>query len=914
MKEFLIAILACALAPAILPAQRSPIGNIDNQKRHILAGHLQSQLANATDLGPAADTLEIVGSMLLQASPVQTAGISGFLERLQDPASPDFHAWLTPEEFADRYGANEEEIQTIADWLRSQGLTVVSTARARNRITFRGPVRSVENAFQTRIRRFGVDGEIHFANAREPSVPDVFAALVLAVTGLHDFRLKPRVAHNTSVTSGRNFLAPDDIATIYNLKPLYAAGTNGTGQKLAVVGQTQINLSDIQQFRSAYGLPANDPQITLVPNLPNPGTVAGDLLEADLDLEWSGAVARNATILYVYSQNVEDALQYVVDNNLAPVVSMSYGLCEQQTGSRGLAALRATAQQAVAQGITWLASSGDSGAADCFSSRGRNTSPLAVDAPASVPEVTGVGGAEFNEGTGTYWNRTNDANQASAISYIPETVWNDSSLTSPAAGGGGASILFPKPSWQAGPGVPADSARDVPDISLTASASHDGYLFFSGGQQGAVGGTSASAPVFAGMVALLNQFQVANGLQAKPGLGNINPQLYLLAQSAPSAFHDITSGNNKVTQCEPKATACTPGSIGYDAGPGYDLATGLGSVDAFNLITAWGKSPLGAKSTATLVSSVRDTTIAFTASTVLTATVNGAGGITPTGTVTFLLGTVPLGSAPLSGTGGKATATLTVQGTQLTPGTVSIAVQYNGDSAYNPAVTSVLLVVTPPLVLTVTASTNAASFRQVYAPGMIMSVFGALLANSTQSPAVLPLPTQFAGVAATVNGVAAPLYYISPSQINLQIPYATAAGTASLRITFNAQTSVTNITIAFNSPGIFTNPANGAPVPDQTAKRGQTVTLYITGEGAVTPQPATGSLPLPGTTPVPTQQVKVSVGGVTAPTTYVGVPSWSIGATQINYTVPLTAPLGAQPVIVTVGTAASAPATITVTP
>ena len=914
MKKFLIAIALCLLAPLVLAAQRTRIGSIDNQRRHMLVGEVNSRVSGATDLGPAADSLEITGALLLQPSPVQTAALSGFLDRLLDPSSPDFHRWLTPEEFADRFGSGEEDVRTTGDWLRSQGLTVIASARARNRVTFRGLVRSVEKAFQTNIRRFNADGEIHFANAKEPSVPAAFSEIALAVTGLHDFRLKPRVAHYTSSASGRNFLAPDDVATIYNLKPLYAAGINGTGQKLAVVGQTAVNLTDVRLFRSAYGLPANDPQLTLVPGLPDPGTVSADLEEANLDIEWAGAIARNATINFVYSLNVEDALQYAVDNNLAPVVSMSYGLCEQQTGSRQLAALRATAQQAVAQGITWLASSGDSGAADCFSSKGRTSSPLAVDAPASIPEVTGVGGTQFNEGNGTYWNKTNDANLASAVSYIPEAVWNDGSPTSPASGGGGVSLFFPKPAWQTGPGVNPDGARDVPDISLSASAAHDAYLYYTGGQQSAVGGTSASAPVFAGIVTLLNQYQVANGLQAKAGLGNINPQLYVLAQSAPAAFHDITTGNNKVNPCEPRATACSPGSIGYDAAPGYDLATGLGSVDAFNLITAWGKSPLGAKSTATLVSTVRDSTIAFTASTVITATVNGVGSVTPTGTVSFLLGTVSLGSAVLTGTGGKATGTLTIQGIQFSPGTVAIGVQYNGDSAYNAATASVSVSVTPPAVLTVTASTNAASFKQVYAPGMILSVFGALLANSTQSPTALPLPVQFGGVTATVNGVAAPLYYISPSQINLQIPYGTAAGTASLRISFNGQTSHTNITIAAASPGIFVNPANGAPVPYQTAKRGQEVALYITGEGAVTPQPATGSVPLPGATPVPTQQVKVSVGGVTAPTTFVGVPSWSIGVTQINYTVPLTAPLGSQLVVVTVGNAASAPATITITP
>jgi uncharacterized protein (TIGR03437 family) len=800
-----------------LLAQRpSRIGRIDNQKRHILQGHLHPALASATDLGSAPDSLEIMGSLVLQPSATQTTDLNAFLERLQDPSSPDYHKWLSPEEFGDRFGATAEEVATTRQWLESQGLTVVSAARARNRIAFRGPVRKVEQTFGTQIHRYNSDGEVHFANATAPSVPEAFANVVVAVAGLHDFRLKPHIAQNVSLrfisASGRNYLAPDDVATIYNLNPLYAAGINGTGQKLAVVGQSQVSLTDLQQFRVVNGLTPNDPQITLVPGLPDPGTVTGDVDEAHLDLEWSAAVARNASVVYVYSENVFDALQYAVDQNVAPIISMSYGLCEQQMGSADLNSQRATAQQAVAQGITWLAAAGDNGAADCWSSRGRTISPLAVDAPGSIPEVTSVGGTEFNEGAGTYWNKTNTATQGSAVSYIPETAWNDSTATNLSAGGGGASTFFAKPSWQTGPGVPGDGFRDVPDISFSASPAHDAYLFYTGGKQQAVGGTSAGAPLMAGVIALLNQYQMANGLQSTPGQGSINPRLYALAQSAPSAFHDVTTGNNDVTPCQPRATGCQAANIGYSAGPGYDQATGLGSIDAFNLIMSWKGSAV---------------------------------------------------QAPFAATG----------------------------------------------------ATNAASFKQVYAPGMILAVFGTSLAAAPLSAPSVPLPLQLGGVTVTVNGVAAPLYYVSPTQVNLQIPYNTPVGNAAVTVSFNGQTSTTNINVAANSPGIFMNTANNAPVPNQTAARGQTVTLFITGDGAVTPQPVTGSSPDPsGATPVPTAQpVAVTVGGISATLTFVGVPSWSVGVTQINYTIPNSVPLGAQPVVVTVGSAQSAPATITIT-
>jgi uncharacterized protein (TIGR03437 family) len=814
--KYLVFLITCSLLSTSLLAQRpSRIGRIDNQKRHVLAGHIHPALASATDLGSAPDSLEITGSLSLQPSAAQTADLNAFLERLQDPSSADYHKWLSPEQFADRFGATADEVATTRQWLESQGLTVVSAARARNRIAFQGPVRKVEQAFGTRIHRYQSDGEIHFANATAPSVPEAFANIVGSIACLHDFRLKPHIAQNAASrfisASGRDYLAPDDVATIYNLNPLYAAGINGTGQKLAVVGQTQVSLTDLQQFRSANGLPPNDPQITLVPGLPDPGIVSGDSDEAHLDLEWSAAVARNASVIYVYSENVFDALIYAVDQNVAPVISMSYGLCEQQMGTADLNSQRATAQQAVAQGITWLAASGDNGAADCWSSRGRTTTPLAVDAPGSIPEVTSIGGTEFSEGSGTYWNKTNTATQGSAVSYIPETTWNDSTSGDLSAGGGGASILFSKPSWQTGPGVPADGFRDVPDISFSASPSHDAYLFYTGGKQQGVGGTSAGAPVMAGVVALLNQYAVANGLQSAPGQGNINPRLYALAQSAPSGFHDVTTGNNQVNPCQPRATGCNEPNIGYAAGPGYDQATGLGSIDAFNLITSW-------KSNAA------------------------------------------------------------------------------------------------PQPFAVTAATNAASFKQVYAPGMILAVFGTSLAGAAQSASSTPLPLQLSGVTVAVNGIAAPLYYVSPTQVNLQIPYSAAAGSAAVTVSYNGQTTTANINIAANSPGIFINTANNAPVPNQSAARGQTATLFITGDGAESPQPVTGALPDPtAATPKPTQPVSVTVGGIPAALTFVGVPSWSVGVTQINYTIPNSVSLGAQPVVVTVGSAQSAPATITIT-
>ena len=314
-------------------------------------------------------------------------------------------------------------------------------------------------------------------------------------------------------------------------------------------------------------------------------------------------MARNAKLIYVNSKNaLFTSLQYAVDQNLAPVISISYGLCEAQFSSTDIATLTAMGQQANAQGQTIVSSSGDSGAADCDYSADPNnpvksaTHGYAVDVPASLPYVTGMGGTEFSEGDDTgatqYWNGTNNGNNGSAISYIPEMVWNDTVADgSLAATGGGVSTLFTKPSWQTGAGVPADGQRDVPDVALSSSADHDGYLICSRSScvngyrrsdqtLNVIGGTSAAAPTFAGIVALLVQ-------QTNQPQGNVNPVLYGLAASAPNAFHDITTGDNMVPCTQGTKDCPAGGMIGYSAGPGYDLTTGLGSVDVGALAAAW---------------------------------------------------------------------------------------------------------------------------------------------------------------------------------------------------------------------------------------------------------------------------------------------------------------------------------------
>jgi subtilase family serine protease len=598
---------------------------IDGSRITRLSGSLHPQARAEFDRGRVNGNTIIHGvSLIFSRSAAQQKVLQKLLAEQNDRASPNYHKWLTPEQFADGFGLTEIDVAKVTAWLESEGFKVVRIARNRTQVSFTGSVARIDSVFHTEIHNYLVNGQTHFANATELSIPQSLSEVVLGVRNLDDFRPKPRntgvrripVESNfTSSLSGNHFLAPGDFAAIYGLKTLYDAGIDGSGEKIAVMGDSAIAISNIATFRSLSGLSANNPTQLLVPNSGTETVPSADeQTEAYLDLEWSGAIAKNASIIYVYVGNnpnysVWDALQYAIDNKIAPVISTSFGFCEQGLGSANALVIQGWAQTANAQGQTIIAATGDSGAADCDTTTTQAARQgLAVDIPAAIPEVSGIGGSEFtgdsaSTSTTTYWNGTNDGNNSSAISYIPEEVWNDTTASIQngsglAAGGGGASTFFSKPSWQTGTGVPADGHRDVPDVSLGASANHDPYLICSGtdgaGLQSctngfrdsqnhldAVGGTSVGAPAFAGMVALLNQATNSSGQ------GNVNSTLYGLAGSAPSAFHDITTGDNKVP-CATGSTNCpSGGSIGFSAGAGYDQASGLGSIDVYNLVTAW---------------------------------------------------------------------------------------------------------------------------------------------------------------------------------------------------------------------------------------------------------------------------------------------------------------------------------------
>lgn len=685
------ALILCLLAP-LLPAQQDRIhGSIDSRSAAVMRGSVPLQTRGLLDLGPVEADFQLGNiTLLLRPSAAQQAELEELLVEQQDPASPSYHNWLTPETYADRFGPSVADMEKIAAWLRSEGFSVRYTARGRDFISFSGTAGQVRAALHTEIHRYRLGAETHFANAADVSVPAAIEPVIAGVMGLHDFH--PKAPHkrplpNFTGADGDHFLLPDDIAAIYDLSPLYAYGYTGAGQTIVIVGQSDIDPGDIAAFRSVSGLtPTN---ILMVPTGTYPG-VTDDEIEADLDLEWSGAVARLASLVYVYSDDVQYSAYYAVDNRLAPVISESFGLCEYVVASNrmGLYDFQVEAQKGNALGITWLASSGDSGAAGCDYDAPIATQGFGVSLPASVPEVTGVGGTEFNEAGLNYWSGTNGLYGGSALSYIPEMAWNDTAVSlalggTIAASGGGMSAVYTKPAWQTGPGVPNDGARDVPDVALAASNDHDPYIVVSEGASLGVGGTSAAAPSFAGMLAVLNQFLVQNGVQKAPGLGNINTKLYSMAAGGPSGvFHDVTAGNN-IVPCEAKSPDCSNGQFGYAAGLGYDLVTGLGSVDAYNFVTAWAGIPV-ANTSMTLTAN--PASIAPNGSAVLTATVTAASGTrTPDGPVAFTVAGNALGTAALSGSGGTATASITVYGGELLAANDAVQAYYGGNPLFTPA-------------------------------------------------------------------------------------------------------------------------------------------------------------------------------------------------------------------------------------
>ena len=720
-----------SVSATVVSAQRSPVIPAG---RVTLAGNVHPMARAELDIGRLDSAVTLSGlSLFFRMPPERRALERRAVTQVQDPGSSRYHQWLSPEQYAAEFGATREDVARAAEWLASRGLSVDGPSRTGTRLRFQGTVAQIEQAFQTEMHEYRVRGQDHFAMSRAPSMPAELAGGVLGLHGLHDFlakapphQMRPQYALPVTGADGgpTSFpvLAPADFAKIYDLDGLYAANITGAGVTIAVAGRSDYNDADVAAFRSTFGLPPNQPIRVLVPNTGPPSvTDAADLAEAELNLEWAGAVAPDATIKFVYSgtgrnSGALDAMLYAIEQHSAPVLSQSYYECENWVTPVDASVEEDYADIASLEGMTVVVAAGDMGAAGCDSQSELAASlGKAVLYPASVPSFVAVGGSQFQltpSNQATYLNA-----QLDAISYIPETGWNETLFDVDAgygglgAGGGGASRLFSKPYWQL-PNTPHDGSRDLPDVALSASSDTLPYAVSmswtasDGDAQAlqpqaltAYGGTSVSAPAFAGVLALLNQ-AVSNAHPGMPvGLGNANLELYGLANSAASsdAFHDITGGDN-VVPCQPGSPDCPaspPYQFGYAAGPGYDQVTGLGSIDVANLVAAWTAltptstvlhvaasgsaegSPLNL--TATVAS--KATSNAMTGSVTFYFVASGDGGAGLSGT----LGTAQLTASTSSGMeGGTASLMATAPG-GLDGSGVSIGAFYGGDPHYLPS-------------------------------------------------------------------------------------------------------------------------------------------------------------------------------------------------------------------------------------
>jgi hypothetical protein len=723
--------------PSTAVPQQLITEDLDLSQLTMLKGNTHPLARPQFDLGTAPASLPMERMLLvLKRSPGQEAALRKLLDDQQDKKSPRYHQWLTPTQFGQQFGPTDADMQTITSWLQSYGFQVGST-KGRTVLEFSGSASQVQEAFHTTIHRYVVNGEQHWANASNPSIPTALTPAVAGVLTLHNFIKKPTIYFTGDAVLARlvhgkkpqvtfpaqngqpaiNALSPEDYAVIYNINPLYKVDNDGNGTSIAVVGRSNLfdNGQDVQDFDNTIksGNGFNSAGVNIVLNGPDPGDLGGgEEAEATLDSTWSGAIAPGANVSLVVSAttNTTDGIDlsenYIIENNLAGVMTESFSMCELYATDAQLSGASALAEQAAAQGITYVVSTGDDGAEGCDDpSSPPATHPISVNYLASTAFNVAVGGTMFNESgdPSKYWTSTPPISET-AISYIPEDVWNESSLTHGLwAGSGGASAGnvgaggttpgVPKPSWQYGVvGIPDDGVRDLPDVSLTAAA-HDPYILCLEGscvpnsdgeiEVYFVSGTSASAPSFAGIMALMDQ------AESESRLGVANYILYRLAATQ-GAYPLQCNGSNTTT---PPASGCifndvtvgdnvVPGEQGtdYQAGPGYDMTTGLGSVNVGNLYD----------NLYTVTFNPTTTSLSLGASTIMhgspmpfTVTVapsNGNG--VPTGDVALFAGQgSPIGAGFFTLAGGEVSSTTNA----LPGGFYFLQARYGGDTTFAPS-------------------------------------------------------------------------------------------------------------------------------------------------------------------------------------------------------------------------------------
>jgi subtilase family serine protease len=792
---------------------------IDESNLVTLKGSVSPLATSAADQGEASDSLQLGRTMLvLKSTPARQNALNKLVDDQQNPKSPSYHAWLKPEQYGEQFGVATQDVQKITQWLVSHGFSVEAPIAGHNLIIFSGTHAQLKAAFHTSLHRYKVHGESYFANASDPQIPAALASVVTGFSSLNNFprnalHTKPELIRRdkstwqkasaagkgqaeftTTYNNGTYYVvAPYDLATIYNIKPLWDAGIDGTGETIAIVSDSNINPADVDYFRAAFGLPAK--KLNIFTYGPDPG-VTGDEGEADLDVQWSGAVAKNATIDLVVagdsatSGGIDGAAAYIINNNLATILNVSYGECESVLGTAGNAYYNMLWEQAASQGITVLVSSGDSGPAACDQNQPYEFSGLRVSGISSTPYNVSVGGTDFHStyvDPNKYWNATNDPTTlASVKGYLPESTWNDSCANpqvlaalqangntdatlealcndanetqwlNTAAGSGGRSNCavagadatipclsgYPKPAWQSGvTGIPTDGVRDLPDVSLMAGNGLWGSFYpycqsdlISGGAcdvnnslEGA-GGTSFASPVFAGIMALLQQKTASQQ-------GNVNYVLYKLAAaqyagSNASAcdsstvaagnscmFYDITEGTIAVPcfagypDCPAPPAGDTIGIMPeYETTAGYDLATGLGSINAYNLVEGWNSAASNFLPTTVSLAATNTATAVYGASlnvNVSVAPVAPATGV-PSGDVGITTnsatpGNFSVGDTTLNGALGSLAAA------GLPVGTYDLFARYAGDASFAPSKSTGLSVTITKATLSGVLSSTRAS-------------------------------------------------------------------------------------------------------------------------------------------------------------------------------------------------------------
>ena len=757
------------------PAQPLVRGAVDDAVRVTLVGNVHPMAQAQYDQGRVEDSFAAERlTLILKRSNEREQGLSQYLQDAHMPGTANYHKWLTADEFGRRFGAADSDVAALTAWLESHGFTVNKVHPGRVAIEFSGNAAQVTATFHTEIHRYSVRGKTEFANSSDPQIPAAFGPLVAGIAPMHSFRAAPtiKVQGKTSYNKKTHVttpewtysnvdgsvayeLAPSDFVVQYDLAPVYNAGTTGTGQSIGILSASNIDLSLVQAYQSLFGLPANLP--TVVVDGDDPGQNYAST-EAYLDVEQSGAIAPGAkVVLYtsagtVLSDPLLSAGLRALEDNVVSVLSMSYATCEAALGASGNAAWSAMWQEAAAQGITGFVSAGDGGSAGCdnFDTQGFADSGLAVNGYGSTPYNVSVGGTDFyfsNYAVGgsalqtqlnSYWNPSSTTSQVtSLLMAAPEQVWNDAlglnasdagvydrNSSTIVAGGGGVSSAavypasgpatgYPKPTWQAGTGVPVDKVRDVPDISLFTGDGAN-YVYYpicafagdcvNASSTGAVtitsvGGTSASAPAMAGIQALVDQ-------ATKSRQGQANYVYYALATKTATMtakpFNDIKTGGNQVP-CDVGTPNCVLGASGqvkgfyaesgYLATTGYDRATGLGTVDVANLINDW---PLVVFKPSKTTLSITPTAFAHGTTVSISATAIPASG---TGTLT---GNIALNTTdPKAGANGLDLLTLsggavTASIDNLPGGTYQVIANYSGNGLYGPSVSvPVQVTVTP---------------------------------------------------------------------------------------------------------------------------------------------------------------------------------------------------------------------------